>query len=219
MTKLQFNSIVPNDIYYNNQSVNKVFYVDPNGVQTEVWPLTPTVSVGTTLIEVECLARTSDDNLKDSVYGKIRLYFYKNGTLTPTASVDGGGPDQESTRTTLPHPVPEGGFKWISTAASDQDFSTPTSYQFKVSERIEDDETNSGSLSPPGSPVSGKHLESGEDFISFDSGTGYSQSYLVFELEGPTAFGAAIDKYEFTIKDPDGNESSFTIKFTIEVEA
>ena len=125
MTKLQFNSIVPNDIYYNNQSVNKVFYVDPNGVQTEVWPLTPTVSVGTTLIGVGCLARTSDDSNKDSLYGKIRLYFYKNGSLAAGVKAEGGGNDPDAIRTTLPQPAPEGGFKWISTAASDQDFSTP----------------------------------------------------------------------------------------------
>ena len=68
MTKLQFNSTVPNNVYYNNQSVNKVFYVDPNGVQTEVWPLTPTTSIGTTLTNVSVVANLKTGEASQTSY-------------------------------------------------------------------------------------------------------------------------------------------------------
>lgn len=45
MTKFHYNGSVPTNVYYNNQVVNKVFYTDANGNNTEVWPLTPSETI------------------------------------------------------------------------------------------------------------------------------------------------------------------------------
>lgn len=52
MTKFHYNNIIPTTIKYNNQVVNKVFYTDANGNNTEVWPLTPSETISTQLVAI-----------------------------------------------------------------------------------------------------------------------------------------------------------------------
>jgi len=70
MTKFHYNGSVPTNVYYNNQVVNKVFYTDANGINTEVWPLTPSETI---------------------VGGTVNLLQNSNSQFTVTVSINTNG--------------------------------------------------------------------------------------------------------------------------------
>jgi hypothetical protein len=70
MTKFHYNGSVPTNVYYNNQVVNKVFYTDANGNNTEVWPLTPSETI---------------------VSGTVNLFQNSNSQFTIDVSINTNG--------------------------------------------------------------------------------------------------------------------------------
>ena len=206
MTKLQFNSTVPNNVYYNNQSVNKVFYVDPNGVQTEVWPLTPTTSIGTILTNVSVVADKDPSSFRPPRH-RIIVNFLDNGFLEiqsdEVSEVSGSTltttPNHSSSfdHSNEPTKTISDEFKWISTASSGSNFS---GYQFKCG-----DNENTGSAL----------VETGA-LATFDTYTGFTFGTAQLKLE-KTGGGASQNTHTFTIKDPSGVETSFTIDFLINI--
>ena len=215
MTKLQFNSTVPNDIYYNNQSVNKVFYVDPNGVQTEVWPLTPTVSVGTTLTFVKVVAKIDTTQSGRDPRHRILVNFLDNGfleiqsaevyriassTLTTTPNHSSSFDDANQPTKTISDQ-----FKWISTAASGSTFS---GYQFKCADNV-----NTG---PDNQPLVETRALShfGDDGQGTYTGFTLGTAQLALDKTGDSD---GQNTHTFTVKDPSNVETSFTIDFQINI--
>ena len=208
MTKLQFNSTVPNNVYYNNQSVNKVFYVDPNGVQTEVWPLTPTTSIGTTLTNVSVVANLKTGELRPPRH-RIIVNFLDNGfleiqsdeVLHITGSTLTTTPDHSSSFTNEGQPTKtiSDEFKWISTASSESTFS---GYEFKCG----DNENTGPALAETGALA----------MPSFDTYTGFTLGTAQLILD-KTGSGDGQNIHTFTIKDPSGVETSFAIDFLINI--
>ena len=78
MTKFQYNTGVPTSVYYNNQVVNKVFYTDANGNNTEVWPLTPSETISTQQVNI---ADTST-----SGQFEVAITFNTNGSIVFTST-------------------------------------------------------------------------------------------------------------------------------------
>ena len=104
MTKFHYNGSVPTNVYYNNQVVNKVFYTDADGNNTEVWPLTPaapTTSIGTTLTSVDV---TSNRQMGGSGQPLMRIIvnFLENGFIE-IKSQEGNAISGHSLNTTPTH--------------------------------------------------------------------------------------------------------------------
>ena len=226
MTKLQFNSTVPNDIYYNNQSVNKVFYVDPNGVQTEVWPLTPTTLIGTDLTTVlasEMITTASDSDEAELV---VYINFSPSGFIDIIAQSSGDANEVNlvglSLSTIPPHnstfPTSQVGqseaevnpknlfqkFKWISTATSGVIIANPndpsTRYQVKNVPA-----TGYQQPADEGSAL-GSNPNEWIDIGGFNISE-YAQ--IAFRVTGGRTERQG--RNTFTIKEPNGNETSFNI--------
>tara|TARA_B100001057_G_scaffold377655_1_gene382915 strand:- start:7789 stop:8457 length:669 start_codon:yes stop_codon:yes gene_type:complete len=222
MTKFHYNNGVPTNVYYNNQVVNKVFYTDANGNNTEVWPLTPatpttpvapTTSIGTALTEVEVTSTGSGQP-----FMRIIVNFLENGFIeirsqevtaisghslntTPMHSSSIGYSEPDPTMFIQESILRE--FKWTTSAAS-----SFSGYQFKCSD-------NQGT---------GSSLTEGGVLSNFDN-------YYTYAYQGPgtlgfvqlrldkNGMGDASNTHKFTIKDPTGNEASFSIDFSIEISA
>ena len=206
MTNFRYNTNVPEAVRFNGLTVNKVFYVDSNGDQTEVWPLTPTTSIGTTLTFVDVVADKDFTSTRTPRH-RIVVNFLDNGfleiqsdevseitgstlTTTPTHSSSFSHPNQ-------PSKTISDEFKWISTASSGSTFS---GYQFKCG-----DNENTGSA-----------LNESGLLVPFDNYTGFTLGKAQLRLD-QTGGGASQNIHTFTIKDPSEVETSFTIGFLINI--
>jgi hypothetical protein len=78
MTKFHYNTNIPSNVYYNNASVNKVFYVDANGIETEVWPLASqtTIPENSGDIRIEILSGVS---------ANLTVEFRPDGSISTTS--------------------------------------------------------------------------------------------------------------------------------------
>tara|TARA_B100001093_G_scaffold433222_1_gene430045 strand:- start:495 stop:1130 length:636 start_codon:yes stop_codon:yes gene_type:complete len=209
MTKFHHNNSVPTNVYYNNQVVNKVFYTDADGNNTEVWPLTPaapTTSIGTTLAAVNVFADPDPIAFRPPRQ-RIIVNFLDNGFLeiqSEEVSEVGGSslttiPAHSSSfnQSNQPSKTISDEFKWISTASSGSTFS---GYQFKCG-----DNENTGSAL----------VETGA-LATFDTYTGFTLGTAQLRLD-KTGNGDSQNTHTFTIKDPNGNEVSFSIDFQINI--
>lgn len=217
MTKLQFNSIVPNDIYYNNQSVNKVFYVDPNGVQTEVWPLTPTVSVGTDLVRFR-ITLGGMDSESGELSSVQSVIFNSNGNLRITAAADrAGGGGSNVTTSRKGYKLNESGeevqmsnselnsMRWIQGVPEDFD-AADAGYQIKAYRDPNFTRESGWSALNDRAPVNAGNLTEGADFIVWPE----SYANLTQETNSSGILNNN-ERFIFVIKDPTGNETSFGI--------
>tara|TARA_B100001248_G_scaffold234432_1_gene196542 strand:- start:376 stop:1008 length:633 start_codon:yes stop_codon:yes gene_type:complete len=208
MTKFHYNNSIPTNVYYNNQVVNKVFYTDADGNNTEVWPLTPTTSIGTTLSFVDVVADKDPTSFRPPRH-RILVNFLDNGFLeiqsSEVSEVTGSSltttPTHSSsfTHTGQPTKTISDEFKWISTAASGSTFS---GYEFKCG----DNENTGSALVETGALCT----------PSFNTYTGFTLGTAQLRLD-KTGGGAAQNTHTFTIKDPSGVETSFTIDFLINI--
>ena len=209
MTKFHYNNSIPTNVYYNNQVVNKVFYTDADGNNTEVWPLTPSVpttSIGTTLTFVDVVADKDPTSFRPPRH-RILVNFLDNGFLeiqsSEVSEVTGSTltttPTHSSsfTHTGQPTKTISDEFKWISTASSESTFS---GYEFKCG----NNETTGSSLAETGA------------LATFNTYQTYAMGSAQLRLD-QIGGGASQNTHTFTIKDPSGVETSFTIDFLINI--